>query len=387
MNEVEAMKYIYLDYHATTPCDPRVVEAMLPYFTSNFANPSSSLHFLGRRAAQAVEDSRGKVADLIEACASEIIFTSGATESNNLAIFGAVRAHKGQRRKIVTSPIEHKSVLEACRELSRQGFELTLLPVNHDGTIKVENAERLIDEKTLLVSVHAANNEIGTLQPISKIATLARDMGALIHCDAAQAVGKIPVNASEMGIDFLSISAHKLYGPKGVGALYVRNGPKRAPLVSLAWGGGQEQNLRSGTYNVPGIVGFGQACEVCKEEMPSESKRITELRNSFEKILTDSILEIQINGNLGCRLPGNSSLSLPNVEGDALLLNIPNVAMSIGSACNTGALEPSYVLTSIGLSREMASSTIRVGIGRFTTYEEIKNAATLITEAYDRLAK
>jgi cysteine desulfurase len=379
------VKFIYLDYHSTTPCDQRVVEVMQPYYYLNYSNPSSFLHLEGRKALNAVENARTKVADLIGAGSVEIIFTSGATESNNLAILGIGRSYQGVRKKILTTPIEHKSVLEPCRELQRQGYELVNLPVDHMGTVKLEEAVKLIDDTTLLVSVQAANNEIGTLQPIGEIAKIARERGALVHCDAAQAVGKIPLDVQKWGVDFLSISSHKLYGPKGVGALYMRDGPEGFPIMPVFLGGNQEHGLRPGTYNVPGVVGFGVACEICQSEMFEESKRISSLRDRLEAKLMVRIGNIQINGNMQLRLPGNSSLSFPQVEGDALLLNLPTLGLSMGSACNTGAIEPSYVLTSIGLSRDMASSTIRVGIGRFTTEREIEESADLIAAAYKQI--
>jgi cysteine desulfurase len=378
---------IYLDYHATTPCDPRVVAAMLSYFDKIFGNPASSLHVAGRAAATAVEKARQQVAELIGARPEEIVFTSGATESNNLAIFGVARAMVGGvRRKIVTTPIEHKSVLEPCAALTRQGFDLVMLPVDGTGTVDVGAAEQLIDGHTLLVSVQAANNEIGTIQPIIALAQLARRVGAVMHCDAAQAAGKIPLAVEEWGVDLLSISGHKLYGPKGVGALYVRGGRGRVALAPLLLGGGQEDGLRAGTANVPAIVGFGEACALCQVEMAQDARRVGALRDELERRLRRGIPDLRINGNLVNRLPGNSSLTFPGIEADALILNLPQLALSTGSACHSGALEPSYVLTAIGLSRELASSTVRVGLGRFTTEDEIHMASSLIINACERLA-
>lgn len=376
---------IYLDYHATTPCDPRVVQTMLPYFSQEFGNPSSSLHVLGRRAAQAIEEAREKVAALIGASAPEIIFTSGATESNNLAILSLARGSHGQRRKFVTTPIEHKSVLEPLRELEQHGFECVFLPVDQDGTVLLDAAETVIDERTLLVSVQAANNEIGTIQPIADIARIAKDRGALVHCDAAQAVGKIPVDVELWDVDFLSMSAHKLYGPKGVGALYVASHRRDIQLTPLMRGGGQERGLRSGTLNVPGIVGFGEACTICHDEVESEARSIGTLRDAFEAGLLSRIPEVQVNGNRSNRLPGNSSVTLPSVEADAFILNIPQLALSTGSACNSGALEPSYVLTAIGCPRHAAACTIRVGIGRPTTADDIQTAIELMAATYKQL--
>jgi cysteine desulfurase len=376
---------IYLDYHATTPCDPRVVEAMLPYFTESFGNPSSGLHTVGRRAARAVEAAREQVAALIGASANEIVFTSGATESNNLAILGTVRGSTTERRRLVTTPIEHKAVLEPLRALERRGFELVYLPVDHDGLVILEAAEELINDQTLLVSVQAANNEIGTIQRIEKIAAIARLHGALLHCDAAQAIGKLPVAVESWGVDLLSISAHKLYGPKGVGALYVAGGIRSLQMVPLVYGGGQEWELRPGTSNVPGIVGFGEACLICRTVMGEEAERVASLRDDLEGRLRSLIPGLEINGKRDQRLAGNSSIVFPDVEADALILNLPTVALSMGSACNSGAPEPSYVLTAIGLSREAASSTVRVGIGRFSTARELEQAAKLISEAHSSL--
>ncbi|MCL6576923.1 cysteine desulfurase family protein [Kyrpidia sp.] len=375
---------IYLDYHATTPLDPRVLAAMRPYLEVEFGNPSNTLYLSGRRAAAAVEDSREKVAALIGARPHELVFTSGATESNNLAILGVARAST-ERRKMVSTPIEHKSVLEPLRYLSSLGFEAVYLPVDLYGRVDLEAAQRLIDEETLLVSVQAANNEIGTLQDIAQIVAIAKAHGALVHTDAAQAVGKIPVDVETWGVDLLSISAHKLYGPKGVGALYVREGLRKAPLVPLAFGGGQEGGLRPGTLNVPGIVGLGEACALAYREMYQEADRVRRLRDRLEEGIKERIPGVKVNGELEHRLPGNSSLTFPGVEADALILNMPELALSMGSACNSGALEPSYVLTAIGLSREDASSTVRIGIGRFTQAEEVEIVVGKITEAYFHL--
>lgn len=375
---------IYFDYHATTPCDPRVVEAMLPYFTQEFGNPSSGLHRLGRRAARAVDTAREQVAALIGATPDEIVFTSGATESNNLVIHGLAH-QRAERRRIVTTAIEHKAVREPCRALEAQGFDVVVLPVGRDGTVDLQAAEEAISHDTLLVSVQLANNEIGTIQPLRAIAELAEKRGALVHTDAAQAVGKIPVDIDALGVDFLSISGHKLYGPKGIGALFVKSGLRRR-LVPLVQGGGQEADLRPGTLNVPGIVGLGEACAVCANEMHDEAMRVASLRDRLETHLTTAIPGLQINGNFANRLPGNSSLTFPAVEADALIANLPGLALSTGSACTSGAIEPSHVLTAIGLSREAADATVRIGLGRFTTSEEIAAAARMIPEAWMRLA-
>jgi len=378
-----SVRPIYLDYHATTPCDPRVVEVMLPYLTSDFGNPASGFHVYGRRAARAVEMAREQVAALIGAQASEIVFTSGATESNNLVLLGLTSSDQS-RRRIVTTAVEHKSVLEPCRILHERGFEVVVLPVLPDGTVDLAAAEAAINEETLLVSVQTANNEIGTIQPIAVLAELAHRRGALLHTDAAQAVGKIPFDVEELGIDFASVSAHKLYGPKGIGALYVRSGLRRR-LTPLLLGGGQEFNLRPGTLNVPAIVGFGEACRLAREEMPEEARRVAALRDLLESQLANRIPGLRFNGHRTRRLPGNSSITFPKIEADVLIANVPEVALSTGSACSSGTIEPSHVLTAIGLDWEEAHATIRIGIGRFTTREEIERAAHLIALAWERL--
>ncbi len=378
---------VYLDNHATTPCDPLVVEAMLPYFADVYGNPSSSLHEAGRIAADTVEFSRAYVAALIGARRGEVVFTAGATESNNLALFGLARESEGGRRRIITTAIEHKAVLGPCEELRKQGFETVSLPVDEEGTVDLVAAEQAITEDTLLVSVQAANNEIGTIQPVAQVARLAHDKGALVHCDAAQAVGKIPVDVEAWDVDLLSVSAHKLYGPKGVGALYVRGGPYALPVSPISVGGGQEKGLRAGTLNVPGIVGFGEACRLCEQRLPEESVRISALRDRLEEAVLDAAPTARRNGALENRLPGNSSLTFPGIDADALVVNLPKLAISTGSACTSGAPEPSHVLLAIGLSREEAYATIRIGVGRFNTEEEINHAANSISKASERLAR
>jgi cysteine desulfurase len=376
---------IYLDYHATTPCDPQVIQAMMPYFGESFGNPSNSLHQMGRKAAEAAEQARAQVAELIGADSREIIFTGGATESNNLALFGVASSHKEKRNRIIITAIEHKSVLGPCKELQKQGFEVVILPVNQDGQIDINVASEAITSNTLIVSVQAANNEVGTIQPIERIATIAHDKGALVHCDAAQAVGKIPVDIAAWDVDLLSISAHKLYGPKGVGATYIKGGPHALPIKPSLFGGGQEHDLRSGTLNVPGIVGFGKACQLCSERLLNESSYIASLRNKLEEQLLHALPSVRRNGTLDCRLPGNSSLTFPGVDAEVLIVNAPDLAISTGSACTSGALEPSHVLTAMGMSRSLAYNTIRIGIGRFTTEDEINRAVMMITEAAKRL--
>jgi len=377
---------IYLDYNATTPCDPRVVDKMLPYLSKVYGNPSNSFHRQGRMAAKAVDVARQQVANLIEAQPGEIYFTSGATESNNQAIFGITKlATNGDRRRIVTSQIEHKAVLLPCQKLEQSGFDVIFLPVDSGGRVRPEDAEAAIDEKTLLVTIQAVNNEIGTLQPIAEIAAIAHQHGALVHTDAAQLVGKLPISVSDLGIDLLSMSAHKLYGPKGVGALYIHGGTRHIPIEPLILGGGQESGLRSGTTNVPGIVGFGEACRIAKELVNGEAERIANLRDLFEQILAKEISFLKINGKNASRLPNTSSLTFPRIDADALLLNLPEVMMGTGSACTSGAMEPSHVLQAIGLSREDAASTVRASLGRFTTKEDIQKASELIIKAAQTL--
>jgi cysteine desulfurase len=376
-------KPIYLDYNATTPCDPRVVQAMLPYFSEIYGNPATGLHIQGRRAARAVDEAREQVAALLGCRPGEIIFTAGATESNNLAILGFARANRWRKRmRIVTSAVEHKAVLLPCRRLQEEGYELVVLPVDKQGRVSIDTAEAAINDQTLLVSVQAANNEVGTIQPIAQIVEIAHGRGAIVHCDAAQAVGKIPIDLTtgEWSVDLLSISAHKLYGPKGIGALFIRNGPRAYSIEPLLYGGGQEHGLRSGTTNVPGIVGFGEACCICLTELEEESRRIANLRDDLEQALLAGIPELRINAREARRLPNTSSLTFPGIDADALLLNLPDVMMGTGSACSSGALEPSYVLMAMGLSRAEASSTIRASLGRYTTLSQIERASKLIPE-------
>lgn len=379
-------KMIYLDNNATTPCDPRVVEKMLPYFSEIYGNPANGYHIQGRMASKAVEKARGQIAELIGAQPNEMFFTGGASESDNLAIFGITqKAKNNPRNHIVTSIIEHKAVLNPCQKLKEEGFKIVILPVNSQGLIDVNRAGLDINEQTLLVTIQLANNEIGTIQAISEIAEIAHNFGAFIHCDAAQAIGKIPVNVDDLGVDMLSISAHKFYGPKGIGALFVRGGLKNIPLEPIIYGGGQEDGIRSGTNNVTGIVGLGEAARICSKDIYDEMKRIYFLRNEFEEILKNHIPDIQINAEILNRLPNTSSLIFPKVEADALLLNLPNVMLGTGSACNSGAIEPSHVLQAIGISREEAQRTIRASLGRFTTTEQIAKASEDIIKTYSTL--
>jgi cysteine desulfurase len=378
---------VYLDNNATTPCDDRVVEKMLPYFREVYGNPSNGYHLQGRMAAKAVDKARGQIAELIGAQPYEIFFTGGASESDNLAIFGFISHRNSRAGNIVSSQIEHEAILNPCKKLEEKGFNVTLLPVDSQGVIKIDQAKKEINNQTLLVTLHLANNEIGTIQPIKEIADIAHEFGTTIHSDAAQAVGKIPVNVEGLGIDMLSISAHKMYGPKGIGALYIRGGLKNIPLEPIIYGGGQEKGLRSGTTNVPGIVGFGAAAEICKDELLEEIKMISSLRNLLEEELTSRIPGLVINAQKTKRLPNTSSIIFPEVDADALLLNLPNVMLGTGSACNSGAIEPSHVLQAMGISREAAHRTVRASLGRFTTKEQISQAIMDILATVCRLSK
>ncbi len=377
---------IYLDYNATTPCDPRVVEKMLPFFSEVYGNPANGLHKQGRLAAKAVNEAREQVGNFIGARSNEIVFTSGATESDNLAILGVARIHRSEKRnRIVTSAIEHKAVLMACKKLQEEGFDVIFLPVDKEGRVLLDEAKDVINEKTLLVSIQGANNEIGTIQPITQIAELSHKYGALFHCDAAQAVGKIPVSIDEWDVDLLSISAHKLYGPKGVGALFIRGGSSSIPIEPIWYGGGQENSLRSGTMNVPSIVGFGEACNICIKDLSKEANRIRGIRDLMESELLSKIQNLKINGSKADRLPNTSSLTFPGIDSDALILNAPEIMIGTGSACTSGAVAPSHVLTAIGLCLEDANSTIRVSMGRFTLDNQIDRIVSEIAKSRDVL--
>lgn len=375
-------KHIYLDYHATTPCDPRVVDAMLPYFSATYGNPASSLNSFGREAADSVDGARRVIADALAIRPNEIIFTSGATEANNLALVGLAGQAAGKRRHIITSAIEHKSILETCRYLETRGFEVTVLPVGADGRLDLNALRALVSARTLLVSVQAANNEIGTLQEIAAISEIAHSAGANVHCDVAQIIGKLAFDITASNVDLASISAHKLYGPKGIGMLFVRGGVRNLPISPVQFGGGQEFGLRPGTLNVPGIIGFAKALEIAD---PAEAKRIRELRNNFERRILQSLSDARINGPKQHRLPGNSSVTLPGIDAEALIANVPELALSTGSACTSGALDPSHVLLAIGLSRADALSTIRIGIGRGTSASDLDFAAERIIVAAARI--
>jgi cysteine desulfurase len=379
---------IYLDYNATTPCDPRVVEKMLPFFSEIYGNPANGFHKQGRLSAKAVDEAREQIANFIGAHPNEIIFTSGATESDNLAILGVARVHFGEKRnRVVTSAVEHKAVLLACKKLQEEGFDVIFLPVDKNGRVLLDEAKDAIDENTLLVSVQGANNEIGTIQPIAQIAEIAHSRGAIVHCDAPQAVGKIPVNIEAWDVDLLSMSAHKFYGPKGVGALFIRGGSNALPLEPIWYGGGQENGLRSGTMNVPSIVGFGEACNICVSDLLQESGRIKGMRDFMESRLLSRVEDMRINGVDAERIPNTSSITFPGIDADALILNTPEIMIGTGSACTSGAIEPSHVLTAIGCSREDATSTVRISMGRFTNQQSIAITISAIENAYQLLSR
>jgi len=376
---------IYMDYHATTPVDPRVLEAMLPYFTQNFGNAASRNHSFGWTAEEGVENARAQIASLVGASPKEIIFTSGATESNNLAIKGVAEMYREKGNHIITQVTEHKAVLDTCKRLEKAGCEVTYLPVEKDGRINLDDLRRAITPKTILISIMYANNEIGVVQPIAEIGKIAKEKGIFFHVDGVQAVGKIPVDVQKDNIDLLSISAHKLYGPKGVGALYVRRRNPRVQLAAIIDGGGHERGMRSGTLNVTGIVGFGKACELCQNEMAEESARLSRLRDRLKANFFGKLDEIFVNGSLSERLPHNLNISFAYVEGESLLMGINDVAVSSGSACTSATLEPSYVLKALGVGEDLAHTSIRFGLGRFTTQEEVDYVADRVIETVVRL--
>jgi cysteine desulfurase len=376
---------IYMDNHATTPVDPRVLEAMLPYFTERFGNAASRNHEFGWTAEEAVENARGQIAKLINATAKEIIFTSGATESNNLAIKGVAEMYREKGNHIITQVTEHKAVLDTCKRLEKYGSEVTYLPVEKDGRINLDDLRRAITPKTILITIMYANNEIGVVQPIAEIGKIAKEKGVFFHVDGVQAAGKIPVDVQKDNIDLLSISAHKIYGPKGVGALYVRRRNPRVQLAAIIDGGGHERGMRSGTLNVPGIVGLGKACEICMNEMPEESVKMRALRDRLKEKLFANLDEIYINGSMEHHLPNNLNVSFAYVEGESLLMGINDVAVSSGSACTSATLEPSYVLKALGVGEDLAHTSIRFGLGRFNTAEEVDYVASRVTEVVRRL--
>lgn len=375
---------VYLDYQATTPTDRRVVEAMLPYFTEVFGNPHSRSHQYGWDAETAVEKARGQIADLIGANPKEIIFTSGATESNNLAIKGVARFHRDRKNHVITCVTEHKCVLDSCRHLEQEGFHVTYLPVQQNGLIDLDRLKDAMTDKTVLVSIMTVNNEIGVIQPIEEIGAICRERKVHFHTDAAQAVGKIPMNVDEMNIDLLSISGHKLYGPKGIGALYVRRRP-RVRLEALINGGGQERGMRSGTLPTPLCVGLGEACAIAANEMGAEAERLRMLRDRFYNAINEQLSEVYLNGDLDNRIPGNLNLSFAYVEGEGLMMGIKDLAVSSGSACTSASLEPSYVLRALGVEEELAHTSLRIGLGRFSTAEDVDFAVERIVREVRRL--
>ena len=376
---------IYMDYHASTPVDPRALEAMLPYFTEHFGNAASRTHCFGWKADDAVEAARRQVAGLIGAGAKEIIFTSGATESNNLAIKGVACALRPKGNHLITVATEHKAVLDSCKHLQKDGFEVTCLPVEPDGLLDLDRLRDAVTDRTILISVMAANNEIGVLQPIREIGQIARERGVVFHCDAVQALGKVPFAVNDLAVDLVSMTAHKMYGPKGAGALYVRKQDRKLELEPMIDGGGHERGLRSGTLNVPGIVGFGKAAEIARAEMERESERLGGLRDRLLEQLRDRVPDVHVNGSLEHRLPHNLNVSFPNVAGEALLVGIGDICVSAGSACSSGNEEPPYVLKALGLDPDLARASVRFGLGRYTTEEEVDYAATKVADVVHQL--
>ncbi|MBH0176745.1 MAG: IscS subfamily cysteine desulfurase [Nitrospira sp.] len=377
---------IFLDNHSTTPMDPRVLDAMLPYFVERFGNAASRNHAFGWAAEEAVELGRKQIAKLINADPKEIVFTSGATESDNLALKGVLEMYKEKGTHLITSSTEHRAVLDTAKSLEAKGLAtVTYLQVDKHGMVNPDDVRNAITDKTVLISVMLANNEIGTINPIREIGKIAKEKGVLFHCDATQGVGKIPVDVQAMGIDLMSFSAHKLYGPKGVGALYVRKKSPRVRLVAQVDGGGHERGMRSGTLPVPLIVGFGKACELCEQEMATETARLTTMRNRLETAIMAGLEESYLNGHPTNRLPGNLNISFAYVEGESLLMGMKDIALSSGSACTSATLEPSYVLRALGVGVELAHSSIRFGLGRFNTEEEIDYTIKKVIEIVTKL--
>jgi cysteine desulfurase len=376
---------IYMDNHATTPLDPRVLEAMMPYLTNRFGNAASRNHPFGWEAEHGVETAREQIAKLIGATAKEIIFTSGATESDNLALKGVAEMYREKGNHIITAVTEHKAILDTCKRLEKEGFRVTYLPVQQDGRIDLEDLKRAMDDKTILVSIMFANNEIGVIQPVEEIGKLCRERGVFFHSDATQAVGKVPVDVNKHNIDLLSISGHKMYGPKGVGALYVRRRNPRVQLTAIIDGGGHERGMRSGTLNVPGIVGLGAACEIAMKDLPQESCKLAGLRNRLRDKIMSQLDEVYINGSTEHRLPGNLNISFAYVEGESLLMGINDIAVSSGSACTSATLEPSYVLKALGAGDDLAHSSIRFGLGRFNTEAEVDYVAAKVVDVVKKL--
>src|SRR5207249_6499229 len=381
------MKFpLYLDNHSTTPMDPRVLETMLPYFVEKFGNAASRNHAFGWEAEEAVENARKQIARLIHADPKELVFTSGATESDNLALKGVVEMYREKGDHIITSMTEHRAVLDTAKALeTKKGIKVTYLPVDKTGMVSPDDVRNAITDKTILISVMLANNEIGTINPIKEIGKIAKEKGILLHCDATQGVGKIPVDVETLKVDLMSFTAHKVYGPKGIGALSVRKQGPRVRLVPQIDGGGHERGMRSGTLPVPLVVGFGKACELCEQEMPTESKRTSALRDRLQAQIMGSLDECYLNGHPTQRLPHNLNISFAYVEGEALLMGVKEIALSSGSACTSATLEPSYVLRALGVGSDLAHSSIRFGLGRFTTEEEVDYTAKRMVEAVKRL--
>ena len=375
---------IYMDNHATTQVDPRVVEAMLPYFTEVFGNAASRSHSFGWTAEKAVEVARDQVGALIGASGKEIVWTSGATESDNLAIKGAAEFHRDRGNHIITAQTEHKAVLDTCKRLEKDGFDVTYLPVEQDGRVNPATLRAAMTDKTILVSIMLANNEIGCVNPIEELGAIVKERGALFHVDAVQGVGKIPFDVNAARVDLASLSAHKMYGPKGIGALYVRRKP-RVRITAQIDGGGHERGMRSGTLNVPSIVGFGKAAELCSAEMVSEGKRLLALRERLREGIQSQVTDTFVNGSMEHRLPGNLNISFAYVEGEAMLMGLKDVAVSSGSACTSASLEPSYVLRAVGVEEEMAHTSIRFGLGRFNTEEEVDYVTKLVVGKVNKL--
>jgi len=376
---------IYMDNHSTTPCDPRVVEAMLPYFTEKFGNSASRNHSFGWEAEEGVDTARKQIAKLINADSKEIVFTSGATESNNLALKGVAEMYREKGDHVITSSTEHRAVIDPAKSLEKKGVKVTYLSVDKTGTVNPDDVRNAITDKTILISIMLANNEIGTINPINEIGKIAKEKGVLFHCDATQGVGKIPVNVQELGVDLMSFSAHKIYGPKGIGALYVRRRAPRVRLAPMLDGGGHERGMRSGTLPVPSIVGFGKAAELCEQEMATESVRMMALRDRLKAGIMGAMEEVYLNGHPTERLPGNLNISFAYVEGEALLMGVKEIALSSGSACTSATLEPSYVLRALGVGSDLAHSSIRFGIGRFTTEEEVDYTIDRMLKAVNHL--
>jgi cysteine desulfurase len=376
---------IYFDNHATTQVDPRVVEAMLPYFSEKFGNAASRNHAFGWAGEEAVENARAQVASLIGATPKEIIFTSGATESDNLMIKGVAEMYKEKGNHVITQAIEHKAVLDTCKRLEKEGFEVTYLPVQRDGRVDPEDVRKAITPKTILITIMYANNEIGVINPVAEIGKIAKEHGIFFAVDGVQAVGKIPVDVQKDNIDLLAISAHKIYGPKGVGALYVRRRNPRVQLAAIIDGGGHERGMRSGTLNVPGIVGLGAACAIAQQEMPQEAERLRKLRDKLKTGLQAKLDEIYINGSMDHRLPNNLNMSFAYVEGESLLMGINDIAVSSGSACTSATLEPSYVLKALGVGEDLAHTSIRFGLGRFNTEEEVDYVTDKMVQVVTKL--